>query len=190
MTRFAPSKHFVYMGIVAVVLGLMSGWVAWQWTPAIVPAALFFASALFLVWLSLNPAIEVTDRELKIGSRWISWSSITRIETTGWLTPLVMKLTTDKGKRVMMVFAGDLETSGRLKEMICNCAPHALLDGAPQRQRQAIIAVRNGKTAEMERHPILTLEDEAEVERMFQRLREVGHLDQGGGDPMRSPKDQ
>jgi hypothetical protein len=65
-----------------------------------------------------------------------------------------------------------------------------MLDGAPQRQRQAIIAVRNGKTAEMERHPILTMEDEAEVERMFQRLREVGNLDQGGGDSVRSPEDR
>lgn len=190
MTRFAPSKHFVYMGIVAVVLGLMSGWVAWQWSPAVVPAALFFGSALFLFWLSLNPVIEVTDRELAIGTKVIPWSSITKIETTGWLTPLVIKLTTDAGRKVVIVFAGDLESSGRLKEMICNCAPHAMLDGAPQRQRQAIIAVRNGKTAEMERHPILTLEDEAEVERMFQRLREVGNLDQGGGDSVRSPEDR
>lgn len=190
MTRFAPSKHFVYMGIVAVVLGLMSGWVAWQWSPAVVPAALFFGSALFLFWLSLNPVIEVTDRELAIGTKVIPWSSITKIETTGWLTPLVIKLKTDTGRKVVIVFAGDLESSGRLKEMICNCAPHAMLDGAPQRQRQAIIAVRNGKTAEMERHPILTMEDEAEVERMFQRLREVGNLDQGGGDSVRSPEDR
>lgn len=190
MTRFAPSKHFVYMGIVAVVLGFMSGWVAWQWTPAIVPAALFFASALFLFWLSLHPIIEVTDRELRVGSRLIPWSSITRIETTGWLTPLVIKLHTDERRRIVVVYAGDLESSGRLKEMICNCAPHALLDGAPQRQRQAIISVRNGTTSEVERHPILTFEDEAEVERMFQRLREVGNLDQGGGDAMRSPEDR
>ncbi len=189
MTRFAPSKHFVYMGTVAILLGLMSAWVAWQWSPAIVPAALFFASALLLFWLSMHPVIEVTDRELAIGKKTIPWSSITRIETTGLLTPLVMKLTVDKGRKVLLIFAGDLESSGRLREMLCNCAPHALLDGAPQRQRQAIIAVRNGATSEVERHPILTLEDEAEVERMFQRLREVGHLDQSNGDGLHSPED-
>jgi hypothetical protein len=137
----------------------------------------------------MHPVIEVTDRELAIGNKIIPWSSITRIETTGWLTPLVMKLTVDKGRKVLVIFAGDLESSGRLREMVCNCAPHALLDGAPQRQRQAIIAVRNGATSELERHPILTLEDEAEVERMFQRLREVGHLDQSNGDVRRSPED-
>lgn len=190
MTRFAPSKHFVYMGIVAVLLGLMSGWVAWQWSPAIVPATLFFASALFLFWLSMHPVIEVTDREIAIGTRVIAWSSITKIETTGWLTPLVIKLTVESGRKVFLIFAGDLEASGRLKDMVCTCAPHAMLDGAPQRQRQAIISVRNGSTAELERHPILTLDDEAEVERMFQRLREVGHLDQSGGDSSRSPEDR
>jgi hypothetical protein len=190
MTRFAPSKHFVYMGIVAIVLGLMSGWVAWQWTPALVPAGLFFASALFLFWMSMHPVIEVTDRELAIGNKVIPWSSITGIRSTGWLTPLVMKLTLENGRKVVVLFAGDLESSGRLKETICQCAPHALLDGVPQRKRQAILAVRNGATSEVEKHPILTMEDEAEVERMFQRLREVGHLDQSGGDAMSSPEDR
>ena len=184
MTRFAPSKHFVYMGFVAVLLGLMSGWVGWQWSPAIVPAAIFFASALFLFWLSLHPIIEITDRELAIGKRVIPWSTITKIETTGWLTPLVLKLSLEDSRRVLLVYAGDLESSGRLKEVMCECAPHALLDGQPQGQRQATLVVRKGNSAEVEKHAILTLEDEAEVERMFQRLREVGHLD-----PKRSPED-
>lgn len=190
MTRFTPSKHFVYLGIVAVVLGLMSAWVAWQWSPAIVPATLFFASALFLFWLSLHPVIELTDRDLAIGGRIVSWSSITHIETTGWLTPLVMKLSVEKGRKILLIYAGDLESSGRLKDMICHCAPHATLDGAPQRKRQATLAMRNGATAEIEKHAILTQEDEAEVERMFQRLREVGHLESGSGEGERSPEDR
>jgi hypothetical protein len=193
MTRFAPSKHFVYMGIIALLLGLMSAWVAWQWLPAIVPAVLFFASAAFLVWLSLHPVIEVTDREIAIGRKLIPWSSITRIDSTGWLTPLVLRLTMENGRSETMIFAGDFESSARLKETVCACAPHALLDGQPQRQRQAILAVRNGRTAELERHPILTLEDEAEVERMVQRLRELGTLDSaspGKSSPRSSIEDQ
>lgn len=188
MTRFTPSKHFVYMALVAILLGLMSAWVAWQWSPAIVPAALFFASALFLFWLSLHPVIEVSDRELLIGNRAIPWSSIVNIETTGWLTPLVMKLHLESGRRVVLIYAGDLESSGRLKDMISHCAPHASLDGAPQRKRHAVLAVRNSKSTELERHPILTQEDEAEVERMFQRLREVGHLEPGANDPGQTPE--
>lgn len=172
------------------MLGLMSGWVAWQWNPAFIPTVLFLSSALLLFWLSLHPVIEVTDRELLIGGKVVVWSSITKIETTGWLTPLVMKLTVENDLRVLIVFAGDLESSGRLKDLICSCAPHALLDGVAQRKRQAIIAVRNGTTSELERYAILTMEDEAEVERMFQRLREVGHLDQSGGDSLRSPEDR
>lgn len=185
MTRFAPSKQFVYMGVVAFILGLMSAWVAWQWLPAVVPAVLFFASSGFLFWLNFNPIIEATDRELLIGRHAIQWSSITRIDSTSWVTPLVLKLTTETGNRKVLIYAGDLESSGRLKEIICNCAPHALLDGQPQRRRQAMIAVRNGRTAKVERHPFLTANDEAEVERMVQRLREVGSLDPGN-----SPEDK
>lgn len=178
------------MGCVALVLGAMSGWVAWQWWPASIPSALFVFSALFLFWIGAHSPIEVTDREITVGRHSVAWSSITRIETTGWLTPLVLRLTMDSGKRLHVVYAGDLESSGRLKEIVCQCAPHALLDGQPQRQRQATIAVRNGRTEKLEKYPLLTAKDEAEVERMFQRLREVGHLDPQRSAPNSSPEDQ
>ncbi len=165
------------MGTVALLLGLMSGWVAWKWWPAIIPASLFLATAALLYWLNFRPAIEVTDRELIFGKYAIPWSSITRIETTGWLTPLVVKLTTEDNSRFTIIYPGDLESAGRLKEIIAACAPHALLDGHPQRKRQATITVRNSKNEKIEHYPLLSANDEAEVERLFQRLREVGNLD-------------
>jgi hypothetical protein len=177
LTRYEPSRQFLYTGLVALLLGLMSTWVAWQWTPAVVPTVLFFAAGLFLLWLSTHPAIELNDRELSIGSRIIPWSAITHIESTGWLTPMVMKLKMENGRWILLIYAGDLENSGRLKETICACAPHALLDQQPQRQRQATISVKNGKSEQIVRYPLLTVEDEAEVERLFQRLKEIGHLD-------------
>jgi len=165
------------MGSVALILGAMSGWVGYQWLPAVVPASLFICTALLLFWLNFRPAIEVTDRELTIGKRVIPWSSIIKIQTTGWLTPLVLRLTMEGGGKALLIYPGDLESSSRLREIVTSCAPHALLDGQPQRKRQAIIAVRDSKNERLERYPLLTLEDEAEVERMVQRLREVGNLD-------------
>jgi hypothetical protein len=165
------------MGAVALALGAMSAWVAYQWLPALVPASLFLATALLLFWLNFRPVIEVTDRELTIGKRSLPWSSITKIETTGWLTPLVLRLSTEDGRRLLLVYPGDLESSGRLKEIIAACAPHALLDGQPQRKRQATIAVKDSRSEKLEKFPLLTVEDEAEVERMYQRLRKVSNLD-------------
>jgi hypothetical protein len=165
------------MGSVALILGAMSAWVAYQWMPAWIPASLFFFTALSLFWLHFRPAIEVTDREISIGQRSFAWSSITKIQTTGWLTPLVLRLTMDDGSKAVLIYPGDLESSSRLREIVTSCAPHALLDGQPQRKRQATIAVRDNKNERTERYPLLTREDEAEVERMFQRLREVGNLD-------------
>jgi hypothetical protein len=165
------------MGGVALILGSMSGWVAYQWLPAAIPATLFLFTALLLFWLNFRPVIEVTDREITIGKRSIPWSSILKIQTTGWLTPLVLRLTMENGSKAILIYPGDLESSSRLREIVTNCAPHALLDGQPQRKRQATIAVRDSKNERLEKYPLLTLEDEAEVERMFQRLREVGNLD-------------
>jgi hypothetical protein len=165
------------MGIVAIILGAMSAWVAYQWLPAVVPATLFFITALLLLWLNFRPVIEVTERGISVGNRSIPWSSIMRIETTGWLTPLVLRLTTEGGKKIVLIYPGDLESSSRLRQIVSTCAPHALLDGQPQRRRQATISVRDSRNERLERYPLLTAEDEAEVERMYQRLREVGNLD-------------
>lgn len=173
------------MGLVALALGCMSGWVAWKWLPAAIPAALFLATAGLLFWLSLRPSIEVTDRGITIAKRFLAWSSIVRISTTSWLTPLVIYLTVEDGRQILVIYPGDLEGSNRLREIIAACAPHALLDGQPQRKRQAVLSVRNGKTEKMESYALLSASDEAEVERMFQRLREVGDLDS-----QRSPEEK
>jgi hypothetical protein len=177
VNRFVTSRHFLYMGFVAVALGAMSSWVAWKWLPAALPASLFVVTAALLFWLSARPVIEVTDRALTIGKRTFPWSSITRIQSTGWLTPLILRLTTDSKKSLLLVYPGDLESSGRLREIIMSCAPHALVDGQPQRKRQAVLSMKNTKSDKLENYELLSAEDEAEVERMFQRLREVGDLD-------------
>ena len=55
-----------------------------------------------------------------------------------------------------------------------------MIDGVPYRQfwGEATIGAVAKKQLAPPRYPLLLPDDEAEVERMFQRLKSVGHLDQ------------
>ena len=61
MNTYPPSRHYLSAGLVAVVLAVFSGWVALQWAPAWVASVLFVGSALLLLILALQPAVEVYD---------------------------------------------------------------------------------------------------------------------------------
>ena len=45
MSRYVPARHYISFGIVALALAGFAGWLGLfdSWTPALFPAALFFA---------------------------------------------------------------------------------------------------------------------------------------------------
>ena len=64
----------------------------------------------------------------------------------------------------------------------------ALLDGVPhhefwgERARSEEGQAQGTARQDPSKYPLLSAEDEAEVERLYQRLKTVGHLDQRGGE--------
>ena len=101
-------------------------------------------------------------------------------------------LTLSGNKRVMVVYPGDLENSKALLRNLRRCALEATIDGIPYREfwgepsaepldsvRPSIRRAQQQQQAmKSPRYPILRPEDEAEVERLYQRLKTVGRLDQ------------
>ena len=117
-----------------------------------------------------------------------------RARQTGWIAPLAVILTLSNERRVLVVYAGDLDSSTSLLRHLRRYSRNALLDGVPYRQAWGEL----GKT-ELEKglepgvtlehppasapyRPLLRPEEEEEIERMFQRLKSVGRLDQRGSD--------
>ncbi len=80
---------------------------------------------------------------------------------------------------MLLLYPGDLESANSLLRHVRRSAREALLDGVPYRQfwGEVLTAVPERKQLSSPRQPLLLPEDEAEVERMFQRLKSVGHLD-------------
>ncbi len=160
---------------------LLAAWTALRWPPNWIAAALFALSALVVFMLALRPAIEIHETHLKVGRRAIAWSDIRRVDQTRWNAPLAVYLTVAGGRRLLLVYPGDLDSSTSLLRHLRRYAREALLDGVPYRQFWGEPAAEP-KQLPLPRYPLLRPEDEEEVERMFQRLKSVGRLDPRGTD--------
>jgi hypothetical protein len=184
MTCYSPSRHYLSFGLAGVGLAVLSGWWALQWTPASVAAVLFLATAVGLLTLALQPSIEIYEHHLAVGKRVIPWSDIERLDRTSWISPLWVKLTLVGGRQVSVIYPGDIDAGKSLLRHLRRCAKDALIDGIPYSQfwGEVLPSGVDHKQLASPRYQLLRADDEAEVERLFQRLKAVGHLDPKGSD--------
>ena len=180
MTRYIPARHYLIFGIVAIGLAVFSGWLGLDWTPAFIPAGLFFLSAILLLALAFCPAIEIHESYLAVGKRIVPWMDIRRLDRTGWVSPLIVRLTLFDDSRLILVFPGDLDSCNSLLRHLNRLSRDALIDGVPYRQYWGEVLSSGGERKQIPspRFRLLRPDDEAEVERLYQRLKTVGHLDQ------------
>lgn len=179
MTRYVPSRHYRYAGLAALAFGAFSAWCGWSWTPAYAAALLFFASAGMLLLLAFRPPIEVHESHLAIGRRHIPWMDIRRLDRSGWASLLLVQITLFDNSRVLLVYPGDPDSVNSLLRHIRRSAREALIDGTPHREFWGDRPPAAAETRAMPspRYRLLLPEDEAEVERLYQKLKTVRHLD-------------
>jgi hypothetical protein len=180
MTRYVPARHYLWYGIAALVLAGAAGCFAWFFAPiAYAASGLFVLTSALLFVMAFRPAIEVHEGYLSIGSRIIPWMDIRRLDRTGWISPLIVRITLYDDTRFVLVYAGDLGDCNNLLRHLRRLSRDALLDGIPYRQYWGeVLTPEEDKKSNTPRYRILRPEDEAEVERLYQRLKTVGNLDQ------------
>jgi len=188
MTRYLPARHYLWFGISAVVLAGLSAWRGWQWAPrsvpgmvlAFLPAGLFVLTAALLFVLAFRPRVEIHEGYMSIGRRILPWMDIRRLDRTGWISPLIVRITLFDDSRFLLIYPGDLDSCNSLLRHLRRLSRDALIDGIPYRQYwgEVLAPAAERKQAPAPRYRILRPEDEAEVERLYQRLKTVGNLDQ------------
>ncbi len=183
MTRYRPARHYLVFACVALALAGLSGWFGSHYAQlALLASLLFLATAIGLLALATRPAIEVHDGHLAVGRRVIPWMDIRRVDRTGWISPLLARLTLYDDSRVMLIYPGDLDSCNNLLRQLRRRSRDAQIDGVPYRQYWGEVSA-SASPAERPQMPprryrVLRPEDEAEVERLYQLLKTVGHLDQ------------
>ena len=147
---------------------------------ALIPAVLFVASSLVLCYLGTRPTLEVDDRQLQMGSRGFAWGEVVRIDSTAWSSPLMLRISLRDGRRIRLIYPGDIESSGPACCARCaRAARQALIDGLSYSQYwgEVLPGSSQPQPRDPPRYRLLRPEDESEVEEMYQRLRTVGRLD-------------
>lgn len=178
MSRYVPARHYISFGIVALALAGFSGWLGLQWTPAFCPALLFFLTGAILIALAVRPAIKVFDSHLEIGKRIIPWHDIRRVDRTGWISPLVVKLTLYDEDVVMLIYPGEVDCCKHLLRTLRQMASNAMIDGIPHRQYWGeMVGANEARQLAAPRYRVLRPEDEEEVERLYFLLKTVGHIE-------------
>jgi hypothetical protein len=182
LVRYTPCRRYTLLTLVAICGSLFSAWMGLRWAPSWIAAGLFAASGAILFLAALRPAIEIHETHLAIGRRVIPWSEVRRIDQTGWNAPLAVRLTLAGRQRILLFYPGDLDSSASLLRHLRRYSRLALLDGIPYRQFWGEPAPAKHDPAKPAKYPLMRPEDEAEIERMFQRLKSVGRLDARGAD--------
>ncbi|SRR5579871_637201 len=181
MTRYVPARHYLTFGITALALAAFSAWLGFvELRPAFIAAGLFVLSAALLLTLAFRPALEIHEEFLAIGKRRILWMDIRRLDRTGWISPLILRMTLFDDSHVLLVYPGDPESCTALLRNLRRLSRDALIDGVPYRQYwgEALNPGPERRQLPSPRYRLLRPEDEAEVEKLYQRLKTVGHLDQ------------
>jgi len=179
MTRYVPARHYISFGVAALALTGISAWLGYTLTRGLfIPAALFFVTAVLLLALAFRPAIRVYDAHIEIGKRMVPWHDIQRVDRTGWLSPLVVRLTLFDDETLTVVYPGEVDCCKHVLRTIRQMATSAMIDGIPYRQYwgEMLGLTGNRQLAEPRQH-VLRPEDEEEVERLYFLLKTVGHID-------------
>jgi hypothetical protein len=191
VARYRPSRRYILFALLAICGTAFCAWTGLRWPATWTAAGLFGITSVALIALLCQPRIEIHETHLQLGRRVIFWREVRRLDQTGWVAPLAVTLTLASDRRVLLLYAGDLDSSTSLLRHLRRYSRNALLDGIPYRQAWG----EPGKTPEPRKthdsranperqpppapyRPLLRPGEEEEVEKMFQRLKSVGRLDQ------------
>ena len=194
LARYRPSRRYILFALLAICGTVFSAWTGLRWPSTWIAAGLFGITSVALMALLWQPGIEIHETHLQLGRRIILWREIRRLDQTGWIAPLAVTLTLSNDRRVFLLYAGDLDSSTSLLRHLRRYSRNALLDGIPYRQAwgEPEKSRSSTKHPSLEKprvpapasappavhRPLLRPEEEEEIERMFQRLKSVGRLDQ------------
>src|SRR5882724_6782105 len=177
---FVPARLYARVGwatLAASMLCILSGFRA---PLAFIPAFAFAGGAAALFWLAARPPIRIGETQFNVGERAIAWREVREINRSRFVSPLVLRLKLTNSRQKMLVYPGEPERVQRLLIELRRNSELATFDGVTYRDYWTWSTLNSpqGHNPLLD-HPVrmFSSEDEADVERMYQKLKTVGHLD-------------
>lgn len=117
--------------------------------------------------------------QFNVGERAIAWREVREINT-GFRSPLVVRVALTNSRRRLIVFPAPQERIARLMYQLRRHSYLATFDGVAYRDFWTWSTLNEPlRDRPVLQQPVrmLSSDDEEEIERMFQKLKTVGHLD-------------
>lgn len=147
---------------------------------AFIPGGLCGITALVLFWLSARPPVRVAESQFNIGDRAIAWREVREINSSRFVSPLVLSIKLTNGRRKVLIYPGEPERIAHLIAQLRKNAYLATFDGVAYRDFWTWASLQ-GLPGEppVSDQPVrmLSQDEEDEIERMYQTLKTVGRLD-------------
>jgi hypothetical protein len=185
---FLPSRQYARVGWAALAGSLACVLCGFGAPLAFIPALLCASTAAAIFWLAARPPIRLGETQFNIGERTIAWREVREINrsgfnNSGFVSPLVLRLKLTNARYKFLIYPGEPDRVERLLKSIRKSAHSATFDGVPYRD----FWMWNDPPGEDERAALppaagppvhlFSDEDEEEIERLYQKLKAVGHLD-------------
>ncbi|MDQ2841404.1 MAG: hypothetical protein M3Y72_10280 [Acidobacteriota bacterium] len=177
---FVPSRLYSRVGWAALAGMLISVLCGFRAPLAFIPGFLCALTAIVLFWLSARPPVRMGDTQFYIGERCIAWREVREVNSSRFLSPLILKIKLTNARHVMLIYPGEPERIEQLLFQLRKNSHMASFDGVAHRDYWTWISL-NGSQPEnpVLEQPVrmLSADDEDEIERLYQKLKAVGRLD-------------
>lgn len=177
---FQPSRLYARVGWAALAGSAISVLCGFRAPLAFIPGFLCAATAAALFWLAARPSIRIAGTQFNIGERAIAWREVREINSSRFLSPLILRIKLTNSRRKTLVFPGEPERIAKLMFQLRKNSQFATFDGVAYRDywTWSSLTGLTGEGAVIDQ-PVRMLnpDDEEEIERMYQKLKAVGRLD-------------
>ena len=177
---FVPSRLYARVGWAALAGMLVSVLCGFRAPLAFIPGGLCGLTALVLFWLSARPPLRVADSQFNIGERAVAWREVRELNSTRFLSPLVLKVKLTNARKLLLIYPGEPERIEQLLFQLRKNSWLASFDGVAHRDYWTWLSLNGAKDeSPVLEQPVrmLSQEEEEEIERLYQKLKTVGRLD-------------
>src|SRR5689334_625419 len=177
---YQPSRLYARVAWAALAGSLVCVLCGFRAPLAFIPGLLCAATAGGLFWLASRPSIRIGEMQFNIGDRAIAWREVREINSSRFVSPLILKVKLTNSRYKILVFPGEPERIARLMFQLRKNSHLATFDGVTYRDywTWSALAGSRGENPNVEQ-PVrmVSQEDEEEIERLYQKLKSVGRLD-------------
>ena len=177
---FVASRLYARVAWAALAGVLVSALCGFRAPLAYIPAFLCALTAAALLWLAKRPSVRLADSQFNIGDRAIAWREVREINSSRFISPLILKIKLTNSRHVRLVYPGEPERIEQLLFQLRKNSNLATFDGVAHRDYWTWLTLNGASTENpVLEQPVrmLSRDEEDEIERMYQKLKTVGRLD-------------